>query len=809
MPAERAFWTDAAWESLPLVLAGPILRRADEQIVSVWLAARRACTARVRVFAATGGAALLEGEAELTKLGQTLFVGVVVARPSPGPTGLRWGETYQVVTEIREGAGSFERLPGLSSLAWGSWDVPTLRLPPRELGEVRIAHGSCRKVHGGHRAIDDDGLRILDLYMELLPADELNAKRPQMLFLTGDQVYADDLPLDYLRFVQATATRLLGNVSEVQSTPDAVPAPGQRGLYIQKAGFTAGVGNDNAIGANHLVTIGEFYAHYLLAWSSELWSHAANTHNLLQDFQRWTSSVRRVLANVPTYMSADDHEVTDDWYMNEAWVWGLHDAGRDIITNALVAFALFQAWGNDPLAWERAGSPGRTLLDQVGMTVRAGSARPPWRSLAGLLGVPAGKTPDLSPLEPGRRLAFHFAWRGAAFEVVGLDTRTWRAFPPRKDGLGAARLLSRQALRSQIPDLHPSTKLTLLISPAPVFLLWFLDWVVERHLIHRNPGKPSQNARYAVDYEGWNHRSWGCQAFLQALAARNGQDRPVVALSGDVHHGYAVEVDYRTTAWLEEQAQGPGALRLIQLVSSACRNQEMKALAAGGATDAAWLSPINDGLRITRVVQGQMEDWGRRAREAIDAAAQREPAHATWLAELRSKIDALAVGTAPGRETLRRDLPELITSELEGQSRGQVWVGRCSPRPRACDMLPCLAWDMGSRGVPTTWYALRYAAIDTSGGAPDGAQPDWLRALATEIAGEVEGHEALVETMLSRSVMRRLLRNLAVSEPHVALVSFPGGRAVHQDFVLARQSRASEPTIASLSDIPFSRTSGS
>ena len=65
--------------------------------------------------------------------------------------------------------------------------------------------------------------------------------------------------------------------------------------------------------------------------------------------------VRRALANVPTYMVFDDHDVTDDWNIGRAWRDQVQTTklGRRIISNALVAYALFQDGGNDPLRYRR------------------------------------------------------------------------------------------------------------------------------------------------------------------------------------------------------------------------------------------------------------------------------------------------------------------------------------------------------------------------------------------------------------------------------------------------------------------------
>jgi hypothetical protein len=76
---------------------------------------------------------------------------------------------------------------------------------------------------------------------------------------------------------------------------------------------------------------------------------------LLRDFERGLAKVRRVLANIPTYMMFDDHDVTDDWNLNPLWLDRVLTTplGVTIIRNAFITYALFQDWGNDPLKYEK------------------------------------------------------------------------------------------------------------------------------------------------------------------------------------------------------------------------------------------------------------------------------------------------------------------------------------------------------------------------------------------------------------------------------------------------------------------------
>ena len=75
--------------------------------------------------------------------------------------------------------------------------------------------------------------------------------------------------------------------------------------------------------------------------------------------------VRRALANIPTYMVFDDHDITDDWNLSLAWRDRVFTSplGRRILTSSLVAYALFQDWGNDPKRYEKGAY--RSLLDET------------------------------------------------------------------------------------------------------------------------------------------------------------------------------------------------------------------------------------------------------------------------------------------------------------------------------------------------------------------------------------------------------------------------------------------------------------
>ena len=83
----------------------------------------------------------------------------------------------------------------------------------------------------------------------------------------------------------------------------------------------------------YALTFSEFSAMYLVAWNVENWpkiypsfeiaaySKGKGTdpkkyHNEIEQLEKARKAlpaVRRVLANIPTYMICDDHEITDDY----------------------------------------------------------------------------------------------------------------------------------------------------------------------------------------------------------------------------------------------------------------------------------------------------------------------------------------------------------------------------------------------------------------------------------------------------------------------------------------------------------------
>src|SRR5262249_46604702 len=188
---------------------------------------------------------------------------------------------------------------------------------------------------------------------------------------------------------------------------------------------------------------------------------------LLDEFRREGSKVRRLLANVPTYMICDDHDVTDDWFMTgairRATTQNLF--GRALVRNALAAHTICQAWGNDPQIWS-SDDDHRILLEGIsGLFPDGWDGGPADVDGAATVVNTLGLTPTGEPL-----FDFSFSVDGPMHKVRVLDTRTRREYDSPKSPPG---LLTLAALDHQLPlqeleqlqEDHP----LIVVSPAPVF----------------------------------------------------------------------------------------------------------------------------------------------------------------------------------------------------------------------------------------------------------------------------------------------------------------------------------------------------
>lgn len=171
---------------LPLVLAGPVLRRLEPQRLAIWLVATQPLQPD---FICPAGEAQVD--CQVLPVGQQAFIHLLdihFANPLPCNQLL----DYDLMIN---GQGIASWAP---HLLYPGTQRPSLVLRDRL---DHLLHGSCRKPH--HPAAD--GLLCAD---RLLKACTKPEDRPAVLLMTGDQVYADDVAGPMLRAIHTLIARL-------------------------------------------------------------------------------------------------------------------------------------------------------------------------------------------------------------------------------------------------------------------------------------------------------------------------------------------------------------------------------------------------------------------------------------------------------------------------------------------------------------------------------------------------------------------------------------------------------------------------
>ena len=647
----------------PLILAGPMLRRTEPTAVTVWLALKRPCQVTLSVLAtANNGAHLktvvMQGRRCSVALGAHLHVVAVTATPTV-TEGLSSDRIYAYDLTFTSIEASDEEPVTLSaalckptnatapaasrastsptqSISYFAHHKPTFVLPASRPTDLKIAHGSCRKPHGNGY----DALSVLDCLVELKAHQPCD--RPQQLFLTGDQIYGDDVADPMLWLATSLGDALLGwaeklpvKVPANRATdkldgdwryPKQLPAGNRADFAMAQAGITAGIEHQEEKTTSHLFAFGEYCAAYLLAYSPACWPEqlpegkAATTGR--KNIRRWNKDkrnmeqfvyslwkVRRLLANIATYTIFDDHDVSDDWNLNQQWclrVFG-SDLGQRMVRNALHTYALFQAWGNTPGQFVN-NQPGAVLLAATAQKARAAlsgfdaesqplekiatimpdgfastasapdvaaeKAATARDQIAQCLGMPATDPYTRLPRfdedgdmwtmpAPPQALRWYYTVSSACHEVIVLDTRTQRGYPKNQAPIAPPMLMTHRAFAPQLvaslATAPPSDNyLTFVVAPTNVFGMRVLDWIQQWHLNRRRV--------FTADVgDSWNLNAPALATLLSTLCYYRQQ---IVVLSGDIHYSSTIRLEF-------QDLQADQHATLTQLTSSALKNEEL------------------------------------------------------------------------------------------------------------------------------------------------------------------------------------------------------------------------------------------
>ncbi len=554
--------TAAVHDDLPLVLAGPLLRRMQPQCLVLWLVGSRPLSLSLQL--AHGDAAApqrypLQGDScQVVQIGEHAFIHLIeLALDTPLPCDVQIDYDLLIEQPDQAAQGIAEWAP---HLLYDGVAQPNFVLRERL---DHLLHGSCRKPH--HPSAD--GLLCADRLLAEAHAPE---QRPALLLMSGDQVYADDVSGPMLRAIHQVIARLglFGEHLEGAVVDDSTALYEHPASYYQRAELLPELKSNETLrerffggvekpifttssADNHLVTCAEVLAMYLLVWSPVPWTlldaempalsddevpryQAEREH--IEAFRGGLAQVARALAHLPTLMIFDDHDVTDDWNLSAQWeqtAYG-HPFSKRILGNALIAYLLCQGWGNNPQVFAKPLQAVQAMTAERDADNHMHSQQQD-ALIDTLLGFHQ----------------WHFVLPTSPTLVV-LDTRTrrWRSERKRKRPSGLmdweALCEFQQALLDQ-----PSA---IIVSAAPMFGVKLIESVQK---VFSWAGHPLM-----VDAENWMAHRGAAKVMLNIFRHSRTPGNYVI-LSGDVHYSFVYKVLIR------QRKQGP---QLWQITSSGLKN---------------------------------------------------------------------------------------------------------------------------------------------------------------------------------------------------------------------------------------------
>lgn len=543
------------------ILAGPIARRCDRKRLVFWLCSREALRWRIATGASDQDMAVAGPDTintDTVQVGTHCFIHLITFSPSyklPKDEFIFYDLQWQKANSRSKWHSMRQWAPelGLKGAV-----LPKLSLRSRV---DKMLHGSCRKPH--HKS--EDGLVAANAWLSerASKAD----KWPAMLMMSGDQVYADDVAGPMLTAIHQLIEELGlfpekiegAEVSDSQSLfnsqynyyhrhellPDTKSGDTLQERFFEGAKkpiFTS------ANADNHLVTLAEMFAMYLLVWSPVPWLNLKEgepeldeemrdryqrERNHLEKFRDGLGEVRQLFAHLPTLMIFDDHDVTDDWNLTADWektAYG-HPFSKRIIGNALIAYAICQAWGNTPDIFD----------GEIMSLIQSWSESP------------KSDAQDKLINELMRFERWHYSLDTEP-KVLVMDTRTrrWRSESNIKKPSG---LLDWEAL-SELQNELMNHESVILISPAPIFGVKLIEAVQK---IFTYCGKP-----LLVDAENWMAHKGTANVILN-IFGHTKTPKHFVILSGDVHYSFVYGVQLRS----ESSRSTP---HLWQITSSGLKN---------------------------------------------------------------------------------------------------------------------------------------------------------------------------------------------------------------------------------------------
>ncbi|MFY0678597.1 MAG: alkaline phosphatase family protein [Neptuniibacter sp.] len=524
-------------DSLPFIIAGPILRRVLPDQMVIWLVTSAPLYAELSIY--EGQENLIQADCadylETVQVGTHAYVNLINFRPGQNLPVDTW-LNYELSCNVDGQKQNLQQL--LPHLIYSGEERPGFVIKTQI---DQILHGSCRKPHHA----GPDALLQVDKVL----ADSCNKaqSRPALLMMTGDQIYADDVAGPMLSAIHQVV-KLLGLTSEQlegATVCDCETLYQHSHCYYQRENLLPQTEDNSELrdrffaGArkpiftadtahNHLITFAEVMAMYLLVWSPQLWSfihlgiqdvddeHAdlyLEEQKQIESFAKGLDKVQSSLAHIPVYMIFDDHDVTDDWNLTRGWEEAAysHPFSRRIIGNALMGYWLCQGWGNAPerfpVEWQKrlkAFYPEFDLQEHDEMITALLEFEHWHYSL---------------PTQP---------------KMVVLDTRTQRWWSE-SSGAKPSGLMDWEVLSDLQTELMGEPAV-IMVSPAPIFGMKLIETVQRVFTFFGHA--------LTVDAENWMAHKGSANVILNIFRHRKTPQNFVI-LSGDVHFSFAYDVKLR------------------------------------------------------------------------------------------------------------------------------------------------------------------------------------------------------------------------------------------------------------------------
>ena len=529
-------------DTLPLLVAGPILRRVDSNQLTLWLVTTSDVNLRVCLQQQSAAGDFIAEQNIVVDgftqhsfcVGSRAFIHLLHIKAEHL---LDCGKTYQyLVQKITE--SGWQDIVADASMYY----------PKRNCFHftynstlTNVLHGSCRKPHFE----GDDALTRVDDLLQASLEGETNV--PDLLVMSGDQIYADDVAGPTL-FAIRQLISVLGLHGETLEEAEIIDSDAldiaTHGYYQREKILPKTEANSvlsklffkakrkpifTSVNAkNHLIAFSEIIAMYILVWSPTPWRflkldmpkhvlpefHALYEKEkvVIESFSNNLSKTARAMAHVPVYMIFDDHDVSDDWNLTRSWEEAVYDhpLSKRMIGNALFGYWLCQGLGNNIDVFE-------PLIDSVKQTLLTDSLRKHDEFIDLLL----------------HWQDWHYCLpTSPPMYVMDTRTRRWRSEsnPNKPSGL-----LDWEAL-CEFQQQILGQKSVIVISAAPIYGLKFIEAVQKIFTFF--------GLALMVDAENWMAHKGTAQVILNIFRHEKTPPKFII-LSGDVHYSFVYDVSLR------------------------------------------------------------------------------------------------------------------------------------------------------------------------------------------------------------------------------------------------------------------------